>query len=62
VGVKKDDVKAVEWYRKSAEQGDMGAQRGLGHMYTSGRGVPQDDVKSAEWYERAANQGDQKSQ
>ena len=37
-GVKKDDVKAVEWWRKSAEQGYAPAQVYLGSAYDEGVG------------------------
>ena len=32
-GVKKDDEKAVDWYKKAAEQGDADAQFNLALMY-----------------------------
>ena len=35
-GVPKDSVKAVEWYRKAAEQGYAPAQFKLGWMYANG--------------------------
>ena len=53
----KDDIKAVEWYRKAAEQGHEVAQNNLGWMYQQGRGVPQDDQAAINWYSKAANQG-----
>jgi len=56
-GVPRNDAKAVQWYRKSAEQGDAEAQFNLGVMYDKGRGVPQDDAKAVKWYRRSAKQG-----
>ena len=51
-GVSQDYAKALEWYRKSAEQGNAAAQNQLGHMYEYeyGKGVSKDYVKAVEWY------------
>jgi len=35
-GVIEDDVEAVKWYRKAADQGDATAQYNLGVMYKNG--------------------------
>ena len=43
--------------RLAAEQGDAGAQLGLGLMYRDGRGVPQDDAEAVRWFRLAAEQG-----
>jgi TPR repeat protein len=49
--VKKDEVEAVSWYRKAADQGDTLALHNLGGCYGSGRGVAKDEVeKYALWY------------
>ena len=56
-GVTKDDVEAVKWYRKAAEQGNALAQANLGILFETGRGVPKDDVEAAVWYRKAAEQG-----
>ena len=61
-GVPQDDVEAVKWYRKSAEQGFAMAQLKLGAMYENGRGVPQDHVGAVKWYRMAAEQGDAEAQ
>ena len=50
--------KAVEWYRKAAEQGDADAQYSLGLMYANGKGVAQDDVKAYTWLAVAAANGE----
>ena len=55
--VSKDYAKAVEWYRKSAEQGNDEAQYSLGIMYECGYGVSKDYAKAAEWYRKAAKEG-----
>ncbi|MBC9786430.1 toll/interleukin-1 receptor domain-containing protein [Heliobacterium chlorum] len=57
IGVVKNEIKAVEWYRKAAEQGNAEAQSNLGFMYASGRGVAKDDAKAVEWLLKAAEQG-----
>jgi len=57
-GVDKDYSKAVEWYRKSAEQGDVNGQINLGTMYFNGFGVDKDYSKAVEWYRKSAEQGD----
>lgn len=55
-GVEKDYIKAVEWYRKAAEQGYAPAQNGLGYCYQYGQGVSQNYEKAIEWYIKAADQ------
>lgn len=61
LGVKKDYVKAVEWYQKAAEQGYAEAQCILGAHYVQGKGVEQDYVKAVDWYRKAAEQGYEKA-
>jgi hypothetical protein len=56
-GVPKDEVEAVKWYRKAADQGYYGAKANLGFMYAEGRGVPKDEVEAVKWYRKAADQG-----
>ncbi len=41
-GVAKDEVEAVKWYRKAAEQNDAQAQYNLGVCYADGQGVAKD--------------------
>ena len=54
----KNYTEAVEWYRKSAEQGDAGGQVNLGYMYRNGFGVTKDYAEAVKWYRKAAEQGD----
>ena len=57
-GVPKNEVEAVKWFRKAAEQGDADAQFYLGWAYvTNGEGVPKDEVEAVKWYRKAAEQG-----
>lgn len=54
--IQADDDKAVNWYRKSAEQGHPNAQFALGYMYENGRGVNKDVIKATMYYRKAAEQ------
>ena len=45
----------MKWYRKSAEQGDAGAQYNLGLMYAKGQGVLQDNVYAHMWWNIAGS-------
>ena len=53
-GVPEDDVQAMAWLRKAAEQGLSKAQNNLGVMYANGDGVPEDDVTAYAWLNLAA--------
>jgi TPR repeat protein len=62
--IKQDDAiandllgKAVKFYRKAADQGDVYAQNNLGNLYDSGKGVKQDYVEAVNWYRKAAEKG-----
>jgi len=61
-GVAKDYDKAVYWYRKAAESGNVRAQHGLALCYDFGRGVAEDHEDAAYWYRRSAEQGYFKAQ
>jgi TPR repeat protein len=54
----KDGAVAVQWYAKSAAQGDMSSENNLGGLYENGLGVAQDTAMAAHWYRKAADQGD----
>ena len=56
-GVPRDDVEAVKWYRKAAEQEFAEAQHNLGVAYRDGLGVPKNDAEAVKWYRKAAEQG-----
>jgi S1-C subfamily serine protease len=62
IGVTKDAVAAINWYRKAAEQGNSDYQHEVGYAYERGLGVPKDYVEAYKWYRRAAEQGDMLSQ
>jgi len=56
-GVPKDAAKAVEWYQKSAAQGNADAQNNLGWAYAHGEGVAKDAVLAYAWFNLAASNG-----
>ena len=56
-GVEQDFEKAVKWYRRAAEFGDVNAQDNLGWCYEKGVGVEQDWEEAIVWYRKAAEQG-----
>lgn len=49
--------KAIQWYRKAAEQSYAAAQNSLGYAYEWGQGVAASNVKAMDWYRKAAQQG-----
>ena len=56
-GVEIDQEKAIEWYRRAAEQGDARGQMVLATRYDEGEGLPANAATATMWYERAANTG-----
>ena len=62
LGVAKDEVEAVKWYRKAADQGFADAQYNLGVCYHDGTGVAKDEVEAVNWVRKAAEQGDADAQ
>lgn len=57
LGVRQDDVRAAEWYRRAAQLGQPEAQFFLGSLYYLGRGVPQSDRLAHVWCELALTGG-----
>jgi len=53
LGVRQDDVRAADWYRRAAQLGRPEAQFFLGTLYYLGRGVPQNDQLAHVWCEIA---------
>ena len=49
MGVIRNLVEAVRWYRRSAEQGNRYAQYNLGVMLLKGQGAPQDAEAAFGW-------------
>lgn len=60
-GVAEDEDKALQWARRSADQGNLDAMFFIGNMYVFGDKLPkavQDpDQEAARWYFEAARQG-----
>jgi hypothetical protein len=52
-GVQQDYAKALEWFRRAAEQGDRDAQFYLGTLYERGDGVRQDYARAWAWLKAA---------
>ena len=50
-----DFTNAVTWYRKAAEQGDVGAQLTLASCLITGRGAGKDVTEAARWLRQAAD-------
>ncbi len=61
-GVPKDQAKALHWFRKAAEAGNMEGQRNLGHALAQGQGTPVDVIEAYQWLSVAAEQGDKAAQ
>ncbi len=57
-GVDQDYVKAMEWYRKAADQGLADGQYNVGVLYENGWGVTKDIDQAKVWYQKSADQGD----
>ena len=57
-----DYDKAKSLWLPLAQKGEACAQRGMGKMYSKGRGVERDFTKAFAWYRPAAEQGDAESQ
>jgi len=60
-GVANDEIEAVKWSRKAAEQGRANAQFNLGAGLTNYRGVAKNEAEAAGWFHKAAEQGDFKA-
>lgn len=53
-----DPVKAISFYRQSADRGDAGAMSALANIYFNGRGVDANEAEGLKWLIRAAETGD----
>lgn len=57
IGIEKDYIKAVYWWKLAADQGHIEAQFDLAHNYYHGDGVKKDHKKSIELWTLAATKG-----
>lgn len=53
-GVTKDQVEAVKWFHKAAEQGYAVSQKWLGACYMNGWGVAKDQAVAIKWFREAS--------
>lgn len=56
LGVAKDDLAAVKWWKKAAEQGEPNSEFHPGQTYAA-RGTQADDAQAVKWWRKAAEQG-----
>lgn len=56
--VAKNEVEAIKWFRKAAEQNHAQAQRSLGNCFWFGKGVEKDFEEALKWYRKAAERND----
>jgi TPR repeat protein len=61
-GVTQDNVEAVKWFKKAADQGYCFSQSHLAKMLKRGLGIKTDYFQSMHYYKLAAEQGDNDSQ
>jgi len=59
--VEKDPSKALFWYEKAANLGDIDAIMITGWRYYKGEGYKKDYEKAAFWFEKAATLGDKEA-
>ncbi|MEQ8666162.1 MAG: tetratricopeptide repeat protein [Rhodospirillales bacterium] len=57
-GVVHSEVKAAEYFRQAAEQGEPAAQFLMGRIYESGFGVPRDPIEAYKWYALSGRDAD----
>src|SRR5437870_65404 len=60
-GVRKNEVEAVKWFRKAAEQNNATAQALLG-TYLYDKGGTKNNVEAVKWFRKAAEQNDAAAQ
>ncbi len=59
LGVKRDDIRAFDWYLRASLKGHPGAQSGIGWYYEVGRGMLEPDlIRAYTWYVLSAIGGD----
>ena len=60
--VEKNDIEAVKWLRRAAEQGFLDAQVALGNFHAEGRGVSKDFKQAVFFWQKAAKRGHAEAQ
>ncbi len=61
-GVEKSIQKAIEWYTKAVDQGNVSAMNSLAFIYSKGEDIKKDPKKAAELYLKAATLGNSDAQ
>ena len=59
--VERDVYKAVDYFKVSAELGNVAGQRWLGICYLEGIGIEQNRNEAIKWLNKATEQGDEES-
>lgn len=57
IGIAKDELMALFWYQKAAENGETSAQVNLGLEYELGTNIEKDYNMATKWYQKAAENG-----
>lgn len=57
-GIAQNYQKALEWFTKAANNGDLHSQSNLGLMYHKGQGVSRDDKTAIEWLQKPCDKKD----
>ena len=58
----KNEVKALEWFRKAAQAGDVDGIFRVGSMYYMGKGgVAENNQMAIQWFRRASKAGHQEA-
>ena len=60
-GLDKDPEQALEWVKKSAENGHVEAMESLAFLLAKGEGVERNEETAVKWYRQAAEKGSSKA-
>ena len=60
--IEKDTEHAIEWFTRSAEQGNQYAQYMLGKLYLTGKEAPYDEERAVHWLSQSAEQDNRYAQ
>jgi uncharacterized protein len=61
MGVPADDAQACQWFRKSADQDNVGAALALGTMYCLGQGMAPSEEQARVWFTKAVRPDDRRA-
>jgi hypothetical protein len=53
LGIARDPVEAVQWFRKAADAGNVLAMINLGNAYLNGVGVERNKSEAERWFAKA---------